>query len=111
MFKRLVILWTLLFVVSCGGGGGGAPGPIQPPVGGPTPAELLAQDLAGLPLGDFYETSYGALLSRSPESVIWLALTGVYPLDGVRLDDLSDGYRRDTYEMYDDRIKDVEFDE
>lgn len=101
MFKRRLMLWTLLFVVSCGGGSGdSAPGPVQPPAGGPTPAEILAQDLAGLPLGDFYEASYGALLTRSPESVIWLALTAVYPLDGVYLDDLSDGYRRDTYAMY-----------
>jgi len=101
MFKRLVVLTTLLFVVSCGGGGSGnPPGPGQPPVGGPTPAELLAQDLAGLSLTDFYETSYGALLSRSPETVIWLALTGVYPLDDVSLNDLSDDYQRDTYEMY-----------
>ena len=103
MLKRLVVLTTLLFVVSCGGGGsggGGAPGPGQPPVGGPTPAELLAQDLAGLSLTDFYETSYGALLSRSPESVIWLALTDVYPLSDVGLDDLSDAFQRDTYDMF-----------
>ena len=100
MFKRLVVVWTLLLVVSCGGGGGGSPAPAQPPVAGPTPAEQLAQDLAGLSLGDFYETSYGALLTRSPESVIWLALTGIYPLGDVGLDDLSDVYQRDTYEMY-----------
>ena len=83
MFKRLVLLWILLLAASCGGGGGSAPAPAQSPVGGPTPAEQLAQDLAGLSLGDFYETSYGALLSRSPESVIWLALTAVYPLNDL----------------------------
>ncbi len=102
MLKRLVFLWALLVAVSCGGsgGGGGAPAPGQPPASGPTPAEQLAQDLAGLSLGDFYETSYGALLSRSPESVIWLALTDVYPPGDVALDDLSDAYRRDTFDMY-----------
>ncbi|MDJ0711297.1 MAG: DUF885 domain-containing protein [Woeseiaceae bacterium] len=101
MIKRLFVLSAAMLVVSCGGSGSSnAPGPGQPPVGGPTPAEQLAQDLAGLSLDDYYETSYGALLSRSPESVIWLALTGVYPLDDVGLDDLSDAYRRDTYAMY-----------
>ncbi|MDJ0749601.1 MAG: DUF885 domain-containing protein [Woeseiaceae bacterium] len=102
MLKRLVVLWALLFAVSCGGSGGGgsAPAPGQPPASGPTPAEQLAQDLAGLTLAEFYETSYGALLSRSPESVIWLALTSVYPPADVALNDLSDSYRRETFDMY-----------
>jgi len=51
-------------------------------------------------LSEFYEASHAALLYRSPETIIWQALTGIYPLDAVGLDDISVDYRRDTYAMY-----------
>jgi uncharacterized protein (DUF885 family) len=100
MRKFVSALWLALFLVACGGGGGSAPSAGPPPAAGPTPAETLEAELQGLSLTEFYEASYAALLYRSPESIIWQALTGLYPLDDVGLDDISAGYRRDTYAMY-----------
>jgi len=98
--KSLAALIVTFFLVSCGGSGGSEdPGP-PPPAAGPTPAELLEADLQGLSLDDFYEESHQALSYRSPETIIWQALTDVYPLDEVTLDDFSDVYRRDTYAMF-----------
>ena len=103
MKKALYTLLLLALLSACGGSGGGgnsnAPND-PPPTGGPTPAEELADDLQGLALDAFYEVSFAALISRSPETIIWQSLENVYPLDGVTLDDISDGYRRDTYAMY-----------
>jgi len=100
MKRWLAAVCVAVFLVSCGGGGGGSTSiPLPPP--GPTLVEQLADDLAGLSLDEFYETSYGALATRSPESIIWQALTGVFPLDGVGLDNLSDSYRRETIAMFD----------
>ncbi len=100
MRKVLVTLWVAFFLAACGGGGGSAPSNTPPPAAGPTPAETLEADLQGLSLAEFYEASYAALLYRSPESIIWQALTGVYPLDDVGLDDISAAYRQDTFAMY-----------
>lgn len=101
MRKVLATLWLGLFLVACGGGGGADTTNGPPPVTGPTPAEILAAELEGLPLREFYEASYAALLYRSPESIIGQALTDRYPLDEVGLDDVSASYRRDTFAMYD----------
>ncbi len=101
--KRIVAIALLFFLVaSCGGGGGGgsAPPPGQPPGAGPTPSEQLAVDLAGLSLEVFYEESLAALTYRSPETIVWLALESVYPLDSAGLDNWSDGYQRETFAMY-----------
>jgi uncharacterized protein (DUF885 family) len=101
MNKSLLTVLTLLFVVSCGGGGGGgtSPPPPPPPPPPPSASELLAQDLQGLALDEFYFESFGALLKRSPEDVVWEALESVFPLDDVGLDDLSDAYARETFAM------------
>ena len=101
MRKRVYALLALLVVSSCGGPGGDIGAiPPRPPVDvPPTPAELLATDLAGLSLTDFYEKSLEALTYRSPESIVWNALDSVYPLDVAVLNDLSDSYTRDTYAM------------
>ena len=100
MRRPLAALLVLVLLTSCGGGGGSAPvaGPPPPPV--PALAEQLASDLQGLALDTFYEESYKALLYRSPETIIWQALTGIYPLVDVGLDDLSDDYRRETATLY-----------
>ncbi len=101
--RRIVAIALLFFLVaSCGGGGGGgsAPPPGQPPGAGPTPSEQLAVDLAGLSLEVFYEESLAALTYRSPETIVWLALESVYPLDSAGLDNWSDGYQRETFAMY-----------
>ena len=101
MKKPLYALLLLVLLSACGGGGGGnAPPNNNPPTGGPTPAEQLAADLQGLPLDTFYESSFAALLSRSPETIIWQSLESVYPLASVNLDDISDAYRRETFAMY-----------
>ncbi len=99
--KKSLVVFVLLVLAACGGGGNNnSQSNNNPPVSGPTPAEILAQDLQGLTLDAFYLESYGALLRRSPEAVVWEALTGTFPLDSVALDDLSDSYSRDTYAMY-----------
>ena len=99
MKKPLVALIAFVFLASCGGGGGGS-APVPLPPTGPTLAEELAADLSGLALESFYDESYKALTYRSPETIIWQALTGIYPLDSTGLDNLSDAYRRETLTLY-----------
>jgi uncharacterized protein (DUF885 family) len=100
--KRLLIsAATLLLLVACGGGGGGtSPPPPPPPPPPPSAADVLAEELQGLTLEDFYFESFGALLKRSPEDIVWDALESTFPLDGVQLNNLSDGYQRETFAMY-----------
>jgi len=98
-----VLLFVLAFVSACGGGGGGGVDPVtvvDPPDPVVSPADELEDQLAGLPLDEFYDVAYEALSYRSPETIIWRALTSIYPLDTVGLNDLSDEYRRDTLEMF-----------
>ena len=101
MKKSLFASLFLILATSCGGGGAGdsPPATSNPPVAGPTVAEQLAADLQGLALDQFYFESYEALVSRSPETIVWQALTDIFPLDRVGLDDLSDSYQRDTFAM------------
>jgi len=99
MRKLLAALFVLIFVSACGGGADSV-AVVDPPDASPTPAEQLADELAGLSLDDFYDESYKALTYRSPETIIWRALTSIYPLDTVGLNDLSDRYRRDTFAMF-----------
>jgi len=98
MKRPLAALFIFLFLASCGGGGGSASSPTLP--GGSTLAEDLAADLAGLTLDAFYDESYKALAYRTPETIVWQALTGIYPLDDAGLNDYSDGYRRETIVLF-----------
>jgi uncharacterized protein (DUF885 family) len=101
MKKSLIALLFLALAASCGGGSSAPPAIPDPPVAAPpTPAEILATNLQGLTLTDFYFESYKALILRSPELVVWEALTATFPLNDVDLDDLSDTYQRDTFAMY-----------
>ena len=98
--KRPIALLFILFIFSACGGGAAPPDVVTPPEPEPTASEKLAADLVGLSLVDFYEVSFAALTYRSPEGIIWSGLTGVYPLDVVGLDDLSDSYQRETFAMH-----------
>ena len=101
MNKSLLATFALLFIAACGGssGGGTSPPPPPPPPPPPSASELLAQDLQGLALDEVFSVSFGALLKRSPEDIVWEALESVFPLDSVGLNDLSDGYERETFAM------------
>jgi uncharacterized protein (DUF885 family) len=98
--KKSLIGLLFLLLMSCGRGSSPPETQNIPPVAGPTVAEELAADLQGLALEDFYHESIKALFSRSPETVVWLALTDIFPLKNVGLDEMSDAYRRDTFAMY-----------
>ena len=102
--RKILLAGSLLsFIVACGGDGGGnasSPPAPPPPAAGPSASEQLASDLQGLTVDEFYFESFGALIRRSPETVTWEALESVYPLDGASLDDLSDGFQRETFAMY-----------
>ena len=103
MRMLLVTLILLLATVSCGGGGSNdsAPPVVTPPVPPvPTASEQLVDDLAGLGIGEFYDESFKALIYRSPETIVHNALTEIYPLASVGMDDFSDDYRRETFAMY-----------
>ena len=92
---------VLLLLTACGGGGGSSPPPpAPPPPPSSTAAENLATDLAGLALDDLYEVSYAALLSRTPETIVWQALESDFPLSEVGLNNLSDAYLRETFAMH-----------
>lgn len=92
----------LLLLTACGGGGGGSspPPPAPPPPPSSTAVESLATDLAGLALDDLYDVSYAALLSRTPETIVWQALESDFPLAEVGLNNLSDAYLRETFAMH-----------
>ena len=93
-----------LFVAACGSNNFGDGTPDRPVVDPPPPSlsasEQLKVDLEGLDLATFYEDSYEALLYRTPEDIVWLALESIYPIDSAGLDNLSDDYRRETFAMY-----------
>jgi len=101
--RKALLAIVVLFLASCGGGsGGGAAPPLPPPPPPPPPtaSEQLAQDLQGLTLDEYYFRSFDALITRSPEDVVWEALEATFPLDDVGLNDLSDDYQRETFAMF-----------
>lgn len=105
VFARATASWVAILLAACGGGGGqSAPPPSAPPAPppppGPSAVEAFAESIQGLSLDEFYRVSYEGLLTRSPESVVWQTLESSFPLDGVELDTLTDGYQRDTFEMH-----------
>lgn len=103
MKRRFLGLAVAVLLAACGGGGGGgggnnnAPAPPPPPL---SASEQLAQDLQGLGLETFYFESFGALLKRSPETVVSQTLEGVYPLADAGLNNYTDAYQRETFAMY-----------
>ncbi len=63
-----------------------------------TPAGQLRQELRGLVFDAFLEASYDAILLRHPEWIVELGLSG-YELDGNELNNVSDAYTRETYDI------------
>jgi len=55
--------------------------------------------LEGLSFVEFLEVSFRELTMRSPETVLEVGLTDNYNTTEVKLDDISDDYRQDTYEL------------
>jgi uncharacterized protein (DUF885 family) len=68
-------------------------------LGDGTPAEQLAWQLTGLSLDDFFSASYQALSLRTPEEVVALGLVQPYGLKTVGLDNVSDSYAHETYDL------------
>jgi uncharacterized protein (DUF885 family) len=107
MNKSLMVWVVALLLVSCGGGGSNsvtastsAPTSNPPPPASENVSEQLRDDLQGLTLGVFYDSSYEALISRFPETIVWRGLSDLYPQEQATLDNLSDEYRRETFAMY-----------
>ena len=89
-----------MVIAACGGSSGNGGGQEPPPPPGPTAVEQFQTALQGLTLDEFYDTSIATLVQRSPEGLIWRSLQDIYPQTAVALDNLSDGYRQETFELY-----------
>jgi uncharacterized protein (DUF885 family) len=98
MKRYLAALCAAFVLAGCDNDGLSNPNVVEE-VQGPSADEILAADLAGLTLDEFYEESWKALLYRSPETIVQLALTEIYPLEEAVLDNITDDYRRETYAM------------
>jgi len=61
--------------------------------------DKLVSELEGLSLADFFEISFGVLTKRSPETVLTFGLTENYGVTEIQLDDISDAYQQETYQM------------
>jgi uncharacterized protein (DUF885 family) len=62
-------------------------------------ADTLDEQLRGLPFEEFLEVSYQALLLRHPEWILEIGDTERYGLDEPRLNDVSDDYSRETFDV------------
>ncbi|MDX1506988.1 MAG: DUF885 domain-containing protein [Woeseiaceae bacterium] len=105
--KKSLSLLVLVMLVGCGSGrppGDGIFGendpPPPPPPPPPSASELFTQAIDGLALDDFYDVSYKFLLGRSPEDVVGLTLQDEIPQDFPTLDNFSDNFQRETFELY-----------
>jgi uncharacterized protein (DUF885 family) len=65
----------------------------------PSAIDELASQFEGLSLAEFFEVSTRALTLRSPETVVALGLTDIYGVEEVLLNDVSDAYQRETYQV------------
>ena len=64
------------------------------------PADSLTARLFGLTIDEFFEASWRELMMRDPEWVLAEGMAQEYGLQGVTLTDISDGYIRETQQMY-----------
>jgi uncharacterized protein (DUF885 family) len=119
---------TLMFVLCMIWLGIGLPGcgsfPTQEPLtkpdvptpteGSQSPSERVSQTPAAdpgftdLPIDQFFEESFRALMLRSPETILSYGLTEFYGVTDVRLDDISDAYRHQTYQLMGEILKTLE---
>ena len=84
--KKSFAVFAIVILSACGGGSDSAvPAPPAPPPPPPAAVEAFTQSIQNLALNDFYEVSFGGLLSRRPESLISSTLDDIYPLDSVTL--------------------------
>lgn len=100
--RALLVGASALFIAGCAGDGEttAGQGPSATEQTEDQAAEELAVELAGLSLEELYDVSYKALVARSPETVLWNALSDEIPLGAPALDDLSEDYQRETLAMY-----------
>lgn len=68
----------------------------------------LASEWEGLSLEEFFEASFRDLTLRSPEIVVEVGLTDIYGVTEVALDDVSDAYRRQTYQLVGSMLETLE---
>ena len=121
--KRPLIFALCLIGLGLGFSGCGSP-PTQEPLTNPslpTPTESLALPQEGsiatpetgpsftdLPIDQFFEESFRALTLRSPETILTYGLTKSFGITEARLDDISDAYRRQTYQMMEEILNTLE---
>jgi uncharacterized protein (DUF885 family) len=65
----------------------------------PSHVDVLASEMEGLSLRDFFEASNRALALRSPETVLGNGLTEFYGVTDVNIDDISTHYQQETYAL------------
>ena len=65
----------------------------------PDAVQVFTEKLEGLTLADFFEISNRLLTMRSPEMVVTMGLTDYYGVEEVRLDDISESYQQETYQL------------
>lgn len=93
--RALAVIGAL--AVACGGGSPAGPPDETPPVL-PSAAALRAQ-LTGLGFDDFVDTSFRALLRRSPETVVQYGLEREIDVGQTFLDDASDEFLHVTQDI------------
>jgi uncharacterized protein (DUF885 family) len=65
----------------------------------PTPSTASREELEGLTLDEFFETSFRELMMRDPEWVTTEGLTANFGTSNTGLTDLSDSYVRETQDL------------
>ncbi|MFQ5608937.1 MAG: DUF885 family protein, partial [Woeseiaceae bacterium] len=106
--KKSFAFVVLLILGGCGGttdpaanaGISGVP-PVAPPPPPPPPAtEVFRQSIEGLTLDEFFDVSFKGLIDRFPEDVLALTLQDEIPQPFPDINDFSDAYQRETFELY-----------
>jgi len=94
MKKSTLWFWLFCLVVSLSACESSS-GPSDEPVG----IDKILADLEGLSFDDFLDASSEQILRRSPEAVTEMGLSAAYGMGNDRLDDISDEYISDSYDL------------